>query len=120
MQTYMGRCHCGNVEFKVEADIKKITECNCSICRKKGILHHPVGDKYFTLIKGKESLSLYQFGTNEASHSFCKVCGVHPFGRPRMNPGSYTINIRCLDNYDKIIKDSTQTLFNGKQHPRDQ
>ena len=119
MQAYKGSCHCGRVVFEVKADIQRLSECNCSMCCKKGIMHHPIDNEHFTLIKGKNSLSLYQFGTNQARHWFCKVCGIHPFGRPRMNPNRYTINVRCLDGFDEIIKNTTQTIFNGQQHPHD-
>ena len=119
MQTYRGSCHCGNIVIEVKADIQKISECNCSICCKKGILHYPIEDINFTLIKGESSLSLYQFGTNEASHWFCKFCGIHPFSSPRTNPSRYTVNVRYLEKFDQIMESATQTSFNGRQHPHD-
>ena len=39
-QTYAGACHCGRVRFEVTTDLVRASECNCSICRKKGYLHH--------------------------------------------------------------------------------
>jgi hypothetical protein len=38
MQTYEGGCHCGRVRFRVAADLASVTECDCSICSKKGFL----------------------------------------------------------------------------------
>ncbi len=35
-QTHQGGCHCGAVRFEVTADIAEVTDCNCSICAKKG------------------------------------------------------------------------------------
>ena len=120
MRTYRGSCHCNAVTFQIEADINHLSVCNCSVCRKKGILHHAVQDEHFTLVEGKESLSLYQFGTREASHWFCKHCGIHTFGRPRMDPSRYTVNVRCLDDFDDFVKNATEKVFNGKRHPLDQ
>jgi len=119
METYKGSCHCGSVVFEIEAYIQEFLECNCSICIKKGMFHLPVEDKNFKILKGKKNLSLYQFGTNQASHWFCKNCGIHPFGRPRTNPNRYTINLRCLERYDYIIKNISQKVFNGRDHPLD-
>jgi hypothetical protein len=39
METYVGGCHCGRVRFRVQGDLADVTDCNCSMCTKKGILH---------------------------------------------------------------------------------
>jgi hypothetical protein len=39
LETYEGGCHCDRVRFRVRADLSRVSECNCSICTKKGILH---------------------------------------------------------------------------------
>ena len=119
MQTYRGSCHCGTVVFEIEAEIDHVSVCDCSICCKKGILHYPVLDEHFTLLEGRESLSLYQFGTREASRWFCNNCGIHTFGRPRMDPSRFTVNVRCLDDFDNIVQNANEKSFNGKQHPLD-
>ena len=102
MSIYHGSCHCGKVRFSVETEIDKVVSCNCSICTKKGALHHRVTPEQFHLLEGKEYLSLYQFDTKEASHFFCNNCGIHPFSHPRAAPGSYSINIRCLDDFEAV------------------
>ena len=35
---YQGSCHCGKIRYEVEGDIGEVTECNCSICRRRGHL----------------------------------------------------------------------------------
>jgi hypothetical protein len=77
-----------------------VLSCNCSICTKKGVLHHRVTPEQFTLLEGKEYLSLYQFDSKEAKHDFCKQCGIHPFNNPHAAPDMYSINVRCLDDFD--------------------
>ncbi|MGV6860054.1 MAG: GFA family protein [bacterium] len=42
MNIYHGSCHCGRVKFSVAIRIDKVVSCNCSICSKKGGLHHRV------------------------------------------------------------------------------
>jgi hypothetical protein len=34
--TYEGGCHCGAVRFRVVVEEHAASDCNCSICRKKG------------------------------------------------------------------------------------
>lgn len=96
-QIYEGGCHCGAVRFQVILENPKIIECNCSICRKKGFLHLIVSPENFTLLKGQEFLTTYTFNTRIAKHTFCKICGIHPFYTPRSHPNSIDINVRCLD-----------------------
>jgi len=114
MNTYHGSCHCGQVKFSVTTDIKKVVLCNCSICSKKGVLHHRVSPKQFSLLEGEEFLSLYQFDTKEAKHFFCKNCGIHPFSNPRSAPDMYSINVRCLDDFDLDTEKYVVVKFDGR------
>ncbi|UCH17509.1 MAG: GFA family protein [Burkholderiales bacterium] len=100
MSTYRGSCHCGRVQFEVRTKLTRVSECNCSICRRKGYLHHMVPPDRFRLLQGEDALTTYQFGTGRAQHQFCKVCGVASFYRPRANPANYMINARCLEGVD--------------------
>ena len=54
MPRYVGSCHCGRVRFEIDAVIDRVTECNCSICSKKGILHCRVPPENFRLLSGDE------------------------------------------------------------------
>jgi len=114
MKTYHGSCHCGAVKFTVKTSFNKIVLCNCSICSKKGVLHHRVTPEKFSLIEGRESLTLYQFDTKEASHYFCKVCGIQTFSNPRAAPDMYSINVRCLDDFDLENEKYETVKFDGK------
>ena len=44
METYQGSCHCQAVRFTVQLDDPKqgLYRCNCSLCRKKGIVMRAV------------------------------------------------------------------------------
>ena len=100
IETYEGGCHCGRVRFRVTADLDRVTYCNCSMCTKKGFLHLIVRPDQFEVVSGKDSLSTYQFNTNVAKHTFCKICGIHPFYVPRSDPDKVDVNVRCLDDVD--------------------
>jgi hypothetical protein len=107
-----GGCHCGRVRFRVTADLDPVTECNCSLCAKKGFLHLIVAPEQFELIRGQDDLTTYQFNTKVARHTFCKVCGVHPFYVPRSDPDKIDVNARCLDGVD-VAKLAVNT-FDGR------
>ena len=94
MQKIMeGGCHCGRVRFRVTANLDGVTQCNCSICAKKGFLHLIVSPQQFQLLSGKDDLTTYKFNTGTAKHTFCKYCGMHPFYVPRSDPDKIDINV---------------------------
>ena len=100
MQTYEGGCHCARVRFRVTCDLSRVTECNCSICSKKGFLHVIVPPERFELLRGEEDLTTYEFNTRIAKHRFCRHCGIHSFYVPRSDPDKVDVNARCLDGVD--------------------
>ena len=112
INTVEGGCHCGRVRFRVAVELDRVTECNCSMCSKKGFLHLIVPPEHFELISGKDDLVAYQFNTKVARHTFCKVCGVHPFYVPRSDPDKIDVNARCLDNVD--LSTLSVKTFDGK------
>ena len=100
MATYTGGCHCGRVRFRVTAELDRVTQCNCSVCTKKGFLHLIVARDQFELVSGKDDLTTYRFNTGVAQHMFCKNCGMHPFYVPRSDPDKIDVNVRCIDDID--------------------
>jgi len=99
-QTWQGGCHCGAVRFEVTAEISELTDCNCSVCTKKGFLHLIVEPAQFRLIQGEGALTTYRFNTGVARHLFCATCGIHPFYTPRSHPDKVDVNARCLEGLD--------------------
>ncbi|MCH9693868.1 MAG: GFA family protein [Gammaproteobacteria bacterium] len=97
MTTHTGGCHCGKVQFEIDApaDIEA-AECNCSICSMSGFLHLFVSRKRFRLLQGEDALATYTFNTGVAKHYFCSFCGVKSFYVPRSHPDGYSVNVRCL------------------------
>ena len=115
MIAHNGGCHCGRVRFEVKAPrFLEISECNCSICKKSGILHYVVRQEHFNLIKGEEVLTKYTFGTGIAEHPFCSICGIKSFYRPRAYPAGISINANCIDP-DQIHGMKVVRQFDGLQ-----
>ena len=100
LQTYEGGCHCGKVRFRCQGDLTNVSECNCSICTKKGFLHLIVPRDRFELLRGEDAITTYEFGSGVAKHTFCKHCGIHSFYTPRSAPDGISVNVRCLDGVD--------------------
>lgn len=117
MATHRGGCHCGAVQFEVNApEDLEIQSCNCSICAKSAYLHLIVPASRFRLRRGSDVLVRYRFNTGAAEHLFCKVCGIKSFYVPRSNPDGYSVNLRCLD--PSTIKNVRVTNFDGQNWER--
>ena len=87
--------------------------CNCSICVRAGALLGFVGESQFTLEKGADALTDYQFNKHVIHHGFCAKCGIKSFARGQGPKGPMVaINVRCLDNVD-VDKLAIQK-FDGK------
>ena len=112
MTTYEGGCHCGKVRFRVTADLDRVSECNCSMCAKKGYLHLIVTLEQFELLSREDDLATYEFNTRVAKHHFCLHCGIHSFYVPRSDPDKIDVNVRCLDGID--VDALHVTRFDGR------
>jgi hypothetical protein len=108
-----GGCHCGRVRFRARLDLDLLSQCSCSICTKKGILHLPIFPDDFELLRGKDALSVYTFETGVAQHTFCAHCGMHAFYVPRSQPDKITVNARCLDGIEGANLKPTR-FFDGR------
>src|SRR5882757_10986785 len=76
LESREGGCHCGQVRFRAQVDLDRLSWCNCSICTKKGIIHLSTVPADFQLLRGKDALTVYTFETGVAQHTFCKHCGM--------------------------------------------
>jgi hypothetical protein len=113
MAKYRGSCHCGKVAFEAEGEIQGATACNCSICRRKGILMWFIPREALTLTTPDEDAATYLFNKHVIKHRFCATCGIHPFGEgvdPKGNAMA-AVNLRCIDGLDLGAIPVTQ--FNG-------
>jgi hypothetical protein len=102
---FEGSCHCGQVRFRARTALADVVVCNCSVCRMKGFVHAIVPPADFELVAGEGELSLYQFGSRTARHTFCRHCGIHPFYVPRSDPDKIDVNVRCLEGVDSSTVD---------------
>ena len=70
-----GSCNCGGVSWEAKGEMRPITACHCSQCRKQSGLYYAataVGNENLT-IKG-DTLKWYH-ATADAKRGFCGNCG---------------------------------------------
>ena len=110
---YHGSCHCQSVKFEIESNLEKIAQCNCSICIRRNAKMIMVPKENFSLIKGGEDLTLYQFNSNVAKHYFCKKCGVYTHHNRKSDPNGMGVNLGCIDELDAT--DYEAIAFDGRK-----
>jgi len=113
MMQVTGGCHCKAVRFTAEIeDSVSLLICNCSICEPIAYEHLIVPEAKFTLEAADDALTSYRFGSGEAEHLFCKICGVKSYYWPRSHPGCVSVNFRGLDDQTGITVE--REIFDGK------
>ena len=71
------------------------------------------------ILSGEDELTLYQFGSKVARYTFCPRCGCNAFHRSRGNQYRYSVNARCLDDFDELLANNKIWFANGRDHPFD-
>tara|TARA_Y100000590_G_scaffold469983_1_gene661107 strand:+ start:60 stop:395 length:336 start_codon:yes stop_codon:yes gene_type:complete len=97
---YKGSCHCGDINFEITSNLAVIKQCNCSICKRKFAKMIIIPKNHLKITKGEENLSSYKFGTNVATHFFCKKCGIYTHHYRKSDPTGAGVNSGCIDNID--------------------
>jgi len=121
-----GRCHCGAVTWKFLGEIPDATICNCTACRRYGVLWAYDYDGHGIHVEAPSGgLSSYVRGSGSLSFNFCKVCGnlvswrgmkPIPDGRTRI-----AVNLRLAEPEDvaKVPLQCFDGLHSFDDLPRD-
>jgi hypothetical protein len=104
---YEGSCHCGNVAFTVEGEIKEAMACNCTMCQRKGALMWFTPYSKVNLKTPEDAMATYQFNKHHINHKFCKTCGIHALADGLDGKGSKMamINIRAGEFRHRVVAD---------------
>jgi len=108
-----GACHCGDVTFEVEEKPGHITECNCSICHRYGVLWAYYTRKSATVFCNEGAQSSYSRGDRKIEFFHCKNCGcvTHYESVDKHDDARIAINARMLDRTE--ISDIPRRKFDG-------
>ena len=92
-------CHCGAVELRVTLSdgLRTARRCDCSYCRRRAVPAVSAPLDGLEVVRGAETLTLYQWGTMTAQHHFCSVCGIYMYHRRRSNPNEYGVNMGAIE-----------------------
>lgn len=98
-----GSCHCGRIAFDLEGEVGEVSDCNCSMCRRRGGLLAFFPRSAFTLKTSESDYATYRFNRERIAHHFCPSCGIAPFSEgihPKTGAAIVAINVRCLADVD--------------------
>lgn len=81
MQIIEGSCHCGDVHWRFDGDPESATACNCTVCRRYGVLwiYGQEGENVF--VNGPTTCYVRGEATIEFHHCVCCGCVSHWRGR---------------------------------------
>ncbi len=68
-------CHCGAIVVEFPGVPEKVTECNCSICRRLGALWIYCAVEDVSLFYAQGATSTYAWGDKTLEFHRCKICG---------------------------------------------
>ncbi len=99
MKKVHASCHCGAVEIEavLPSGLDDVRRCTCSFCKRRGAPAVTALAASLKILKGAESLSLYQWGTGTAKHYFCKICGIYTHHQRRSDPDQCGVNLGCIE-----------------------
>ena len=70
--SFTSSCHCGAVSATVDEELPtKGMTCNCSICRRKGNVHHFTTPDKVTFVRPEGEVGEYTFNKHAIRHQFC-------------------------------------------------
>lgn len=68
-------CHCGAVRFTLDAAPEVVTDCNCSICRRYGVLWAYYSPTQVRFDPAPPDTDTYGWGRRGILFHRCKTCG---------------------------------------------
>lgn len=91
-------CHCGAVHIELVEPPLRVTDCNCSICRRLGALWAYYTRDQATIIATPDATIGYAQGEKTLEIHHCRICGctTHWTSIDPTNPDRIAINARLL------------------------
>jgi len=68
-------CHCGAVRLTLKLSPDNLTDCNCSICRRYGVLWAYYSPKDVQIVAADGATDIYMWGERSLEFHRCKACG---------------------------------------------
>jgi hypothetical protein len=92
-------CHCGAVRLEIASAPSTVTDCNCSICRRLGVLWAYYAPRDVAVIAGPAAIGAYVWGDRSITFHRCASCGctTHWSPRPHRDQDRMGVNARLMD-----------------------
>ena len=99
-QSVRATCHCGAVQIEatLRASLETARRCDCSFCKRRQAANVSADFSSVRVLRGRDDLSCYTFGTHTAQHYFCKHCGIYTHHRRFSDPSEAGINLYCIED----------------------
>ena len=75
-------CHCGTVKLEILSAPEEVTDCNCSICRRYGVLWAYYAPAHVRIIATEGATEGYLWATSPLSSTVARTAAASPTGRP--------------------------------------
>lgn len=91
-------CHCGAVRLEADEPPSVVTECNCSICRRLGVLWAYYTTATARVVRGAGETAIYAWGDRMIAFHHCRTCGctTHYTGLGESPGDRIAINARLM------------------------
>jgi hypothetical protein len=95
-------CHCTAVKLEVEHAPRWVYDCNCSICRRYGVLwaYYKAGE--VKVVSGADAIDAYIWGDKVIAFNRCRHCGcvVSHTALDSEPPRIRGVNVRMMSTLD--------------------
>ena len=93
-----GACHCGAVRFILDVAPETVTDCNCSICRRYGVLWAYYRPEQVRFEPVQPATDTYTTASHTLAFHRCHTCGCVTHWAPLAgrDPGRMAVNARLL------------------------
>jgi hypothetical protein len=68
-------CHCGAVHLNIATPPETVTDCDCSICRRYGVLWAYYSPKQVRIAAPADGTDIYMWNDRSIEFHRCKICG---------------------------------------------
>lgn len=90
-------CHCGAVKLEILAAPEEVTDCNCSICRRYGVLWAYYSPAHVRIIATEGATDCYLWGDKSIEFHRCQNCGCVTYWAAVEQPGNRMgVNARLM------------------------
>jgi len=96
-------CHCGAVRMEIAETPTRLTDCNCSICRRLGTLWAYYTKDRVAFLMAPGATTGYAQGEKTLEIHHCNVCGctTHWTSISKDAPDRMAVNARLFDPADR-------------------